>query len=135
MKNISICLLLFFASLKTIYAQDKLELEEGKINMVQSYSIKKTLSEYIESQDQQSINGYRVKIHFGANKTAAYKVKSSFVADYEKVPAYVDYNQPYFNVTVGNFNSKLEAFKFLKTIEPSYPSSFLVKAKIALSSE
>lgn len=75
-------------------------------------------------------NGYRVKIHFGVDRDGARSVKSTFLGKYNDVPAYEDYQQPNFVVTVGDFKTKLEAFEFYKKIQPDFPNAFIVKSKI-----
>lgn len=75
-------------------------------------------------------DGYRIKIHFGIDKNASKEVKQKFTARYPEIPAYEDYKQPNFVVTVGNYRSRVEAFEALKKIQPEFPNAFLVKSKI-----
>lgn len=75
-------------------------------------------------------DGYRIKIHFGADRVKAREVKTKFLTRFSDVPAYEDYEQPNFVITVGDFRSKLEAFEALKKIQAEFPNSFIVKSKI-----
>lgn len=75
-------------------------------------------------------DGYRVKIHFSADKTKAREVQSKFLAKYSDVPAYEEYQQPNFVVNVGDFKTKLEAYELLKKIKEDFPYAFIVKSKV-----
>lgn len=75
-------------------------------------------------------DGYRIKIHFGIDKTAAREVKQKFLAKYPEVPAYEDYKQPNFVIVVGNFKTRVEAFECLKKIQSEFPNAFIIKSKI-----
>jgi hypothetical protein len=75
-------------------------------------------------------DGYRIKIHFGIDKTAAREVKQKFSAKYPDIPAYEDYKQPNFVIVVGNFRTRVEAHEALKKIQPEFPNAFLIKSKI-----
>ena len=75
-------------------------------------------------------DGYRVKIHFSADKTKAREVQAKFSSKYSDVPTYEDYQQPNFVINVGDFKTKLEACELLKKIKEDYPYAFIVKSKI-----
>jgi hypothetical protein len=75
-------------------------------------------------------DGYRVKIHFSADKTKAREVQSKFSSKYYDIPTYEEYQQPNFVVNVGDFKTKLEAYELLKKIKEDYPYAFIVKSKV-----
>lgn len=75
-------------------------------------------------------DGYRIKIHFGADRVKAREVKTKFSQKFTDYPGYEDYDQPNFIITVGDFRTKLEAFEALKKIQAEFPNSFIVKSKI-----
>lgn len=75
-------------------------------------------------------DGYRIKIHFGTDRVKAREVKAKFQSKFIDTPAYEDYQQPNFVITVGDYRSKLEAFEALKKIQLDIPNSFIVKGKI-----
>ena len=78
-------------------------------------------------------NGYRVQIYFGTDKTKAREVKSRFLASYSsEAHAYEIYEQPNFKIRVGDFRSRLEAYRFLKKIRADFPASFIVASKIEM---
>lgn len=76
------------------------------------------------------MDGYRIKIHFGADRDAARNIKSKFSAKFPEYDTHEDYQQPNFVVLIGDFKTKLEAFESLKKIQPDFPNSFIVKGRI-----
>lgn len=75
--------------------------------------------------------GYRVQIYFGADKAKAKEVKARFLASYaSEAHAYEIYEVPNFKVRVGDFRSRLEAYRFLKKIRADFPASFIVGCEI-----
>ncbi len=87
------------------------------------------------------LDGYRVKIHFSADRAKAFntfyqlrdkarEVKSRFSSKFSDVPTYEDYQQPNFVINVGDFKTKLEAFELLKKIQADFPYAFIVKSKV-----
>jgi hypothetical protein len=77
-----------------------------------------------------NLKGYRVKIHFGGEKAKANDVKVKFCQKYPDTPAYMDYDTPNFSITVGNFRTRLEAYKIYKEIQGDFPNAFIVEMKI-----
>jgi len=104
--------------------------DTGKVELVQDQRIRELLDKQIEINSKASIKGYRIKIHFGADKTKAKEIKAKFMSRFPNVPAYEKYDQPNFNIRVGDFRTKLEAYKFLKEVQPEFPSAFIVVDEI-----
>lgn len=75
-------------------------------------------------------DGYRLKIHFSADRSKAKEVKLKFDSKYSDMITYEDYQQPNFVILVGDYRTKLEAFEALKKIKEDYPYAFIVKDKI-----
>lgn len=80
------------------------------------------------------INGYRIQIaaYSGVNsKSQAENAKNSFNNLFPYTKAYLIYNEPYFKVRVGNYFTRLQAYKDLETIKLTYPSAYIVPDKIS----
>jgi hypothetical protein len=75
-------------------------------------------------------DGYRVKIHFGADKSKARDVQARFSSKHNDIPTYEEYQQPNFVINVGDFKTKLQAYQFLKKIKEEFPYAFIVKSKV-----
>jgi hypothetical protein len=120
---------IFLASLfftNPIFAQK----DTGKVEYIQDYKIKELQAKHIDVNAKTPINGYRIKIHFGSDKTKAKEVKAKFIAKFPNIPAYEKYDQPNFNIRVGDYRTKLEAYKVFKEIQVEFPSSFIVSDEI-----
>ena len=80
------------------------------------------------------INGYRIQIaaYSGvSSKSQAEYAKNSFNNLFPYTKAYLIYNEPYFKVRVGNYFTRLQAYKDLETIKLTYPSAYIVPDKIS----
>lgn len=79
-----------------------------------------------------SMPGYRIQLYFGSERMKAQEIKSSFLQNHPKVPAYMVYHQPNFKVRVGDFRTKLEAAGFLKLLNDEFKTSFIVPDDVRL---
>ena len=86
----------------------------------------------INEARKEKMRGFRVQIHFGPEKAKAMEVKTKFTAEYHNTAAYLDYQQPYFKIRVGDFRTKLEAYKLLQDISFDFPGAFIVSDNIEL---
>ena len=116
---------------KNLSAQ-KASADTGKVELVQEYKIKELVNKHVEINSKAPIKGYRIKIHFGSDKNKAKEVKAKFISKFPDIAAYEKYDQPNFNIRVGDFRTKLEAYKALKEIQVEFPSSFLVQDEIEM---
>ncbi|MDQ3109251.1 MAG: SPOR domain-containing protein [Bacteroidota bacterium] len=75
--------------------------------------------------------GYRVQIYFGADKGKANEFKAKFLGRYAgDIKAYEIYDVPNFKIRVGDFRSRMDAYRFLKKIKSEFPSAFIVESEI-----
>jgi sporulation related protein len=110
----------------------KMSADTGKVEVVEDYKVKELVNKHIEINSKAPIKGYRIKIHFGSDKNKAREIKAKFISKFPDIAAYEKYDQPNFNIRVGDFRTKLEAYKALKEIQPDFPSSFLVQDDIEM---
>ena len=113
---------------------DSLKIFSADSNMVQDKRVNELVLKHVLINEARKgkIKGYRVQIHFGQEKAKALDVKSKFMAQHKDVPSYLDYQQPYFKIRVGNFRTKLEAYKLLQEISGDFSGSFIVSDDIEL---
>lgn len=130
LKYVFCVLLMCFAS-PFLLAQ-KSSADTGKVELVQEYKIKELVSKHIDVNSKAPIKGYRIKIHFDSDKNKAKEIKAKFISKFPEIAAYEKYDQPNFNIRVGDFRTKLEAYKALKEIQAEFPSSFLVQDEIEM---
>src|SRR3989344_1421512 len=123
--------IIFIFLCKSICAQTAIS-DTGKVEVVQEYKVKELVNKHIEINSKAPIKGYRIKIHFGSDKNKAKEIKAKFISKFPDIAAYEKYDQPNFNIRVGDFRTKLEAYKALKEIQLEFPSSFLVQDEIEM---
>src|SRR5688572_13237590 len=114
------------ACLPAIKAQDSPEVTEHKVRQL----IEKK-AEYHKLTEGQ-VDGYRIKIHFGVDRETAKKVIEKFTTAFPDYSIKQEYQQPYFVVLVGDYRTKLEAYKAQKKVQGEFPIAFIVKGKIKL---
>ncbi len=130
-KRVFIFIIVLLASTSYLSAQ-KTSADTGKVEVIEEYKVKSLVSKHIEINSKAPINGYRIKIHFGSDKNKAREIKAKFISKFPDIAAYEKYDQPNFNIRVGDFRTKLEAYKALKEIQTDFPSSFLVQDDIEM---
>ncbi|MDQ3045937.1 MAG: SPOR domain-containing protein [Bacteroidota bacterium] len=127
MKNFLFLFSIFFIAASLQLSAQVVPPDSGKIEIIQEHKIAQLVAKHTEINSKADIKGYRVKIHFGGDKNKAKEIKSKFISRFPDVPAYEKYDQPNFNIRVGDFRTKLEAYKLLKEIQADFPSAFIVQ--------
>lgn len=121
-------LILIFSSFTFLFSQ-----ENPNSNAIQTSikvrALQEKKAEFHRRSNGES-DGYRIKIHFSADKSKAREVQSKFNSKFADVPSYEEYQQPNFVINVGDFKTKLEAFELLKRIQVEFPYAFIVKSKV-----
>ena len=80
-----------------------------------------------------TVDGYRIQIaaYSGVNsRSQAEAAKNSFNGMFPYIKANIIYTEPYFKVRVGNYRTRLQAYKDLESIKLSYPGAYIVPDKI-----
>ena len=108
---------------------------QGNIRYDIEPSIVKIQEDYIYNwRKVGEINGYRIQIaaYSGVNsKSQAESARNSFNNLFPYTRAYLTYSEPYFKVRVGNYYTRLQAYKDLESIRETYPSAYIVPDKIS----
>lgn len=86
----------------------------------------------VKERTDGKMEGWRIKIHFGTDRDKAKSVKVGFLNKHPEVNAYEDYAQPLFVILVGDFRTKMEAYKFFLEIKDEYPTAFIVQDEIEM---
>ena len=113
---------------------DSLRIFSVDSNIIQDKRVNELVLKHVLINEARKgkMKGYRVQIHFGPEKAKALEVKSKFTSSNYKIAAYLDYQQPYFKIRVGDFRTKLEAYKLLQEISGEFPGAFIVTDDIEL---
>ncbi len=83
------------------------------------------------------IEGYRIHIFMESGNDAlmhAEEELEKFKENYEDIPVYITFGEPYYRVRVGDFRTRLEANHFLQSISSKYPHAWVIKDMINLPS-
>ena len=80
-----------------------------------------------------TITGYRIQIYFGGVRQKAAEAKIDFTKKHTDLAAYLTYSAPNFKVRVGDFRTRLEAMRFMKTIEGQYTTTFIVPDEVKMA--
>lgn len=78
--------------------------------------------------------GYRLQLYFGSGVQArahAEKVRSEFNSLYPDTKVYLIFKSPDFIVRAGDFRTKSDALKVLKSFTPGFANAFIVNDDIA----
>jgi hypothetical protein len=105
----------------------------GKLEISSDSKVSILFERYLEeNKKNQTIDGFRVQIHFGNDREKAKEIKTKFLKLYPQIEAYESYQQPNFRIRTGDFRTRYEALKFQKTISENFPSSYIVSDNIKL---
>ena len=79
-----------------------------------------------------SMSGYRIQICFDNNKSIVDDAKNKFLTSYPKIPVYMVFENPNFNLMVGDFRTLVSAEKIRAKIQGEYTISVIHKTTIKL---
>ena len=128
MKKISFLFLIFFCAAAFAQENDT----AGDIKIIQDPRIETLVEKYREQQSS-SIEGYRIQIAASSNRTNIYELKSQFLALYPDIKNYVVYQTPNFKLRVGNYRTRLEAYRDFQEIKEEFEGAFIINDEIKLS--
>jgi hypothetical protein len=77
-------------------------------------------------------DGYRIQVAFSNDRQEAYNDKSKLYKDLPDEKCYVEYEEPYYKLRVGDYTTRLEAYDKLRDVIVKYPGAFVVRAKIKI---
>jgi len=104
--------------------------EEGTVTIIQDPAIEALIQKHIRiNETRDGIPGYRIQIFFdsGANsRTKATVVCEEFRRLYPTTGIYLTFMSPNYKVRVGDFRSRLDAFRSLQEVQANYPSAYVV---------
>lgn len=108
----------------------------GAINLYQSPSINVLIDRNTRISEKEGLSGYRIQIYSGTGVNAREKANTTKREFLEAFPElkenliYIDYQAPYFKVSIGDYRNKNEAFEYYHNIKKRFPGSYIVKSKI-----
>lgn len=107
--------------------------QEGNVTVSQSSEVTALLESYKAYNEKSKLaNGYRLQIMFSNDRTETYNAKAKLYKDFPSENCYVEYEQPYYKLRLGDYANRFEATYMLNKILSLYPGAFLVKDKVLL---
>jgi hypothetical protein len=118
----------------TCYSQDSIIVGGNKNYAVaQDQKISELLTKYKDyNRRKEFAAGYRIQIMYTDVRDEAYKSKGAMYKEFPDLASYVEYEQPYYKLRLGDFKSRLEATYYLQQVITFYPGAFIVKDKIKI---
>jgi len=108
--------------------------ENGSITSINEKGINALVRKYENIlKAKNGVDGWRVQIMFKTKKAEIQQLKIAFIKLYPEIPAYLEYDTPYYRVRVGNCRTKLEAIKIQHQISKNFPGAYPVPEIINFS--
>ena len=79
-----------------------------------------------------TIVGYRIQLVVDADKATVENLRMKFISLYPKTDTYLVFNAPNYFLKAGDYRTKLETERVLKSIQSQFPTAFLIKERIYL---
>ena len=108
--------------------------EDGSITSINEKGINALVRKYENIlKAKKGVAGWRVQLMFKTKKKDLKQLKIAFIKLYPEVPAYLEYEAPYYRIRVGNCRTKLEAIKIKALISKNFPGAYPVPEIINFS--
>lgn len=109
----------------------------GSVRIIQEPAIEQLILKHIRiNETREGIPGYRIQIFFdsGTNsKIRATAVSEDFGRRFPEVNVYLTFIAPNYKVRIGDYRTRLDAWRFLQELQPDYPGAYVVADLINLS--
>tara|TARA_B100001939_G_C16945609_1_gene620158 strand:+ start:1744 stop:2136 length:393 start_codon:yes stop_codon:yes gene_type:complete len=79
------------------------------------------------------INGWRLQLKFKAKESEIVKIKLKFIELFPDIPVFLEYQEPYYRIRVGNCRTKLEALKIKDLIKKHFTDTYPVPEIISIT--
>lgn len=107
---------------------------QSTIEIIRDPRVDTLVSRYAQVHHKKaSISGFRIQIAAGSNRTSIYKIKSEFYTLFPEIKQYLIYQAPNFKLRVGDYRTRLEAYKDLQKLLPMFRGAFIIPDEIKIS--
>jgi len=101
------------------------------------YAINSTLHPILDSIASQrlyqnTIKGFSIQVYSGTDRLLAREYLGEIIDTYPGEFTLLDFNQPYFKVTVGKYFNQLNAHVLLMDLKSKYPGSIIVPSTFSI---
>lgn len=125
-------LLFTFFSICSIFvnAQNTISVSE-KVSVSSEIDISKLIDFHTQKSEQtDEIKGYRIQITSNNDRSKIYDLRSQVYAKFSDIKNYLEYDQPYYRLRIGDFKTRLDARRYLERVISHFPSAFIVSDDI-----
>ena len=107
--------------------------QNDKVSIYQDRKISELTDVYKMYNKRNDVaDGYRIQVAFSNDRQEAYNNKSKLYKDLPDEKCYVEYEQPYYKLRIGDYMTRMEAYDELRTVITKYPGAFVVRAKVKI---
>jgi len=102
----------------------------GSVTIVQDAKLEDVIYNYSRAFKSKPQKVWRVQIYFGQGRNGragAQSIKTNFENDYPGIPTYMIFEEPYFKVRVGDFDTRLEAESLKLKLLEEFDKIFIVE--------
>lgn len=110
------------------------DVDGGELVIDQDPAIDSLLGRAILANKEKGITGVRVQIFYSSVRNAheeASLVRAKFISKFPNIYSEIKYQNPgWYKVVVGNYRSKIEAYKDFLSIKKEFPNCYMVNSEI-----
>lgn len=130
--RIAVVFLLAFNCSANVYSQDTTVVRPNKNFTVQQDSqIATLLYKYKEyNRKREFTDGYRIQIMYTDVRDDVYKSKAAMYLAFPDLVSYVEYEQPFYKLRLGDFSTRMDATYYLQQVVTLYPGAFIVRDRV-----
>tara|TARA_B100000900_G_C20133413_1_gene534945 strand:+ start:42 stop:434 length:393 start_codon:yes stop_codon:yes gene_type:complete len=108
--------------------------ENSKLEIINEKGIDNLVSKYETIlKNTGGINGWRLQLKFKAKESEIIKIKLKFIKLFPNIPVFLEYQEPYYRIRVGNCRTKLEALKIKNLIKNHFSDTYPVPEIISIT--
>lgn len=118
----------------TCFAQDTATVNSNQnFTIKQDAGISELLYNYKEyNRKREFADGFRIQIKYTDVRDEVYQSKAALYKEFSDLASYVEYEQPYYKLRIGDFKTRLDATYYLQQVVTLYPGAFIVRDKIKI---
>jgi|JI6StandDraft_1071083.scaffolds.fasta_scaffold55707_2 hypothetical protein len=104
-----------------------------KVNIISDVDLDNLIDLHIQKNEvTEEIPGFRIQISSNNDRSEIYALRAEVASKVTELPNYVQYDQPYYRLKIGDFKTRLEARSSLEEIIILFPSAFIVSDDIKI---
>ena len=90
------------------------------------------LQEHADFIKEREYSGFRVQVYSGTTKYGAFSARNRLESEFPGLKTYVEFENPYYKVKVGNFRERFSAYSVYKTLLQEFPGAAIYPSEIEI---